>query len=100
MKKKLACAALAAAMSMTLLVGCGKEESTTAAGDATESATQATTAASEAVSDSTTEAVTEPVTEEATEAYTPEEPDEYQKQKGDRRAPEGRRDDIYRKHQQ
>ena len=79
MRKKLVCAALAAAMSMTLLVGCGKEESTTAAGtEAAETEAQATTAVSEAVTDGTTEAVTEPVTEEVTEVYTPEEPDEYQ----------------------
>ncbi len=73
MRKKIVCAALAAAMSMTLLAGCGSNSETTTAA-ATEAATTATTAAS---TEAKTEVQTEAVTEEATEAYKPEEPDEY-----------------------
>ncbi|MBR0145128.1 MAG: family 16 glycosylhydrolase [Eubacterium sp.] len=75
MKKKIVCAALAAAMSMTLLAGCGSSsENTTAATETTEAPTTASTTAATEI----TEAATEPVTEEVTEAYKPEEPDEYQ----------------------
>ena len=75
MRKKIVCAALAAALSMTLLAGCGSSsENTTAATETTEAPTTASTAAAT----ETTEAATEPVTEEVTEAYKPEEPDEYQ----------------------
>lgn len=85
MKKKIVCAALAMTMSLTLLAGCGKEETvTTSAPVATEAVTAsaATEAGNDTESKTTeeqkTEPETEPVTEEVTEAYKPEEPDEYQ----------------------